>query len=169
MINNVKKEDIYFVEITLHEYLNPYSFYAICITGDTKDQILTNENKQIIFYQNLKEDSTVIMNKYLSIKKSNIDDYPIVGCYLQEMIEYVKFHNNVENSWLLDSINFVLDCMNTLEERMWIEHKKILDSFANYLTFNLDYVRFFDKNDRMKVSYALQWCIGVIITNCHIA
>ncbi|MDJ1502213.1 hypothetical protein [Xanthocytophaga agilis] len=91
-------------------------------------------------------------------------------CLVGEMIISMQHKRKVKNSWLLDTINAILDFIHTIHVDFPEHHRKRLYKLADHLTFNLQYEKIFDEPgySREELLESLYWSIGLVFSHSKV-
>lgn len=153
--DNLKEDNIGVLEIQNESSF----FYAILILDDEGDCVLVENGKLLLFKNTTNLKFWVQGNFFLDI---NDLKNKMICCYFDDAIYFVANEKRVENSWLLDTINSIIDILktiNSLERKLKLK----LYSFANFLTFNLEIDTFFEsKYSRIDMLEAVKEARNII-------
>lgn len=168
-IGLISKEKLYPIVIILYDGSKFSYLYSFWVTDDNYD-FLINRDGNICCFKNLSNSNKFL--EYFEIQASFTDkelDNSLFICNISEVLFQIENLYQVNNAWLLDSINFLLDCLNTISYSNKNEYKKILGDFADHLTFNLNYEDFFIKiHSKEKVLNSLYWLWGLISSKIRV-
>lgn len=168
-IGLISKEKLYPIVIVVYDGGKFSYLYSFWITNDNYD-FLINQDGNICCFKNLSNSNKFL--EYFAIQArftdKDINDSLFI-CNISEVFFQIEKLYQVNNAWLLDSLNFLLDCLNTVDYSNKNENKKILGDFADYLTFNLDYENFFiEIHSKERVIDALYWLWGLISSKIRV-
>ena len=166
----VTGSDIFIIELKLQGDGIPPVLYTIMHLRTEKDSFLHDE-KNLLFYRDLSDTNRILEKHFITLALPDSTIHKrIQYCNPSEAVRLILEVEEVDDALLLDTINSLLDFVNTLPVAVPRKFRTILHKFADHLTFETNCESFFEDTSyqRSDLLKAIQWCTEYVTNHMNV-
>ncbi|MBI1937415.1 MAG: hypothetical protein HYS25_04760 [Ignavibacteriales bacterium] len=154
------KEKYGYVIISIEQLINKKSLhlYTLIVYKDKDNSIIC---KKGIIFSEKKKMIPVILEKYIrgTSKKKDIILYEQYSIDTTRIIKMIQNNSIDFKADIINAINMLDDLRISMKIKIDLKYQKLLDDFANHLTFHRRYGRYFDENNVVRNEIIEAFCL----------
>ncbi|MBD3885860.1 hypothetical protein IFO70_29550 [Phormidium tenue FACHB-886] len=143
--------------------------YTLFICNDENQPIVVDE--QIVFFSNPE-----LASKALELYGANVGQYNSIPkdvdlvCDLATMLYLITSEDTDPSAIIVNCLNTFDDLVKATELQVPNEYKKVLNAFADHLTFDQEFANFLTQQNisRSVIIDGVLWCVGAILVKARI-